>query len=225
MSCFTDGSCMQAVWSTGARAGWGLVIMEGQFPRYRSYGPVVAEWAQTAQAGEWLAVVAASTCWPLDFTPPFCDCLGVVRATHQQPGRILRRGDFWAGAFRQAISSPTLQGRIWPLTKIKAHRSVAGETSETEQALILGNDYADAAAKLGASSHPQLAPGEIRLATYDWNLQVAMLRVAAKVLALFPTMCQHFKGRLSRGPQAGRPGRPPPPPLRLAAEQINKIDC
>ena len=212
MRCFTDGSCSQAVWSTGARAGWGVVIMDGSSPKYRGLGPVVQEWAQTAQAGEWLGVVAASTFWSLDFTPPFCDCLGVVRATHQQPGQVLRRGAFWAGALREAISSPNLLGKIWPLTKVKAHRAVTGDTSEADKALILGNDLADEAAKLGASAHAQLAPGEIIVATAEWSNQIAMLKVAAKVLAVFPTMVQHFKGRLSRGPQAGRPGRPPPPP-------------
>ena len=224
MCCFTDGSCTRPEWNSGARAGWGMVIMEGSMPRYRALGPVVKEWGQTAPAGEWLAVVAAASCWPLSFSPPLCDCLGVVRATHQQPGQFLRKGGFWAGALRLAISHPNLQGRIWPLTKVKAHRSVTDEMGDDDRAEILGNDLADCAAKAGAEMHPQLAPAETILASADWSLQVAMLRVAAHVLTIFPTMVQHFKGRLTRGPQAGKPSRPPPPrPPPVPLEQAHRF--
>ena len=212
MACFTDGSCNRPSWRGGDRAGWGMVIMQGCLPLYRGLGPVVRSWAQSAPAGEWLAVAAAASVWPPDFPPPRCDCLGVVRATHQQPGLVVRKGGFWAGALKQAISTPNLQGRIWPLVKIKAHRVVTAETDPHESAEILGNDLADAAAKAGATAHGQLAAGEIRCAEHSWSEQTAMLKVAAKVLALFPTLASGFRGRLSRGPQACRPARPPPPP-------------
>ena len=98
------------------------------------------------------------------------------------------------------------------MRKIKAHQSVTADTDDDTKFRIKGNDLADHAAKQGALLHPQLAKLEVRMASVDWAQQVSMLTVAAKVLAIFPTMAQHFKGRLTRGPQVGKPSRPPPPP-------------
>ena len=177
--------------------------MEGMLPMYRGLGPVVQSWGQSAPAGEWLAIVAAATVWPAHVSSPRCGCLSVVRATHQQSGQVMRRGGFWAGALRQAISTTNLQGRIWPLLKIKAHRTIRADARESERAEILGNDFADAAAKDGARAHPQLATGEVRCAEHSWDEQVGMLKVAAKVLAVFPTLAQHFKREAFSRPAGG----------------------
>ena len=218
---FTDGSCVREEWAGSQRAGWGVVGVAGGRLAFEAYGPVPAPQPQTAPAAEWCAAWVASLLWGPSFPPPVGDCLGVVRALNDAPRRRLQAGGMHAGLLRGILVN--FKGPM-PMRKVKAHRSEREAATETEREDILGNTWADAAARLGAAVHPQPSPAESQEARSRWSILTDLASAAAQLSMLWPTARRMFGGRLARAGVvlgAGRrkgPRPPPPPPIPFSQQ-------
>ena len=201
---FTDGSLVNDLWPSAARAGWGFVVGTPSRPLVRAYGPVPGQ-VQTVPAAEWAAVEIAARFWPGHRTPPVGYCLHVVRSL-AEPAKTLKLASMYAGTLRRAMAAAIKIGsRLFGMSKVKSHQVSDPDMPSELQHDIFGNNLADAAAKLGACCHPQGSAGERRLGLHSFEVRTRLAVAVAKIISVYPVVAEQFGGRLSRGvPPRGR---------------------
>lgn len=199
---FVDGSCTTSTIHACRRAAGAVVAMSETGKALRAVAiPVPANLPQTSQCAEHVAMAAAYQ-FASGQSTISGDCTSVVRATKEAFGKIKTGKKLYAGILLDLWARPEQRRRIEDVFWVKAHARISDSTTDEEALNIVGNGFADTAAKMGVRLHPQ--PSLAEESVQEWYEKRAELvaKAVGKALVLFPRQQEKLeRNRVGEGRQ------------------------
>ncbi len=198
---YVDGSCTQNVIGELRRAATSLVAYgDDGDPEWLIKMPVPTPMPQTPQSAEFVALplahaYLAAARSELDLAS---DCANVVRSCLDKGTKAVQGTRVYAGLLKPIISDPAWRRNV-RIRKVPAHVQHDGMPDGPEKDDAMGNDIADAQAKLAVDLHPRPLPAVRQGVEADLRRARLIIRTIAATIVHFPPMP---KERMQRRPAA-----------------------